>query len=82
VKRSDYDGDGPPDLSRELEAADKIILDQDKEIERLREQLAECRALLREACEASCFDGFDGEWYGNQIEDEWFQRAKEVAKDE
>jgi hypothetical protein len=40
------------------------------------------RALLREACEASCFDGFDGEWYGNQIEDEWFQRAKEVTKDE
>jgi hypothetical protein len=40
MKRNDYDGDGPPDLSHELEAADKIILNQDKEIEHLRQQLA------------------------------------------
>jgi hypothetical protein len=41
MKRNDYDGDGPPDLSRELEAADKIILNQDKELAHLRQQLAD-----------------------------------------
>lgn len=38
-------------------------------------ELAECRKLLREACEVSrC----DDEWHGNQIEDDWFVRAEKA----
>ena len=38
--------DLPPDLSGELAAADKIISDLEKKVERLREELEECRTVV------------------------------------
>jgi DNA repair exonuclease SbcCD ATPase subunit len=46
----------------------------------LREDLKQAEALLREAVEVAWCDSLD-EWYGNDIEDDWFERAKKACHD-
>jgi hypothetical protein len=46
------------------------------------QELVEARALLREACDVARAPDDDPErWYGNEITDEWFDKAEKVGGD-
>jgi hypothetical protein len=62
-----------------LELSQFTTAKTNRELE-LEKRLAQAEALLREAvevawCEPLC------EWFGNDIEDDWFERAKEMIGD-
>lgn len=64
-------------ITRELECTREIKDAAMRENAALTARLAEAEKLLREACEAARAPDDDPEiWHGNEITDEWFDRAQ------